>query len=375
MKKVGINLLWMVPGVVGGSETYLARLLSGLAERASRFDYTLFVLPQFKEAHPALAQTFKVAYAPVRGRMKSFRVAGESTWLLAQCRIRKIDLVHHAGGIIPVVRTIRPVMTIHDLQYLDYPEYLKRAKLTWLRTMIPRSAEAARMIMTPSEFTRRQVIERLNIDPSIVTVVPHGISPREGKETAREVRERYELAHDFFVYPAITYPHKNHLVLIKAFAKVLEVHPETMLVLTGAKGSMEVRIGKEVQELGLEKNVKRLGHVPMRDLDALYHEAIALTFPSRFEGFGAPVLEAMSRSCPVIAADATALPEVVGEAGLLVSPDNSEEWCRAMCELIEDESLRERLAKMGLDRSKEFTWETSADLLEDAYAQALETAL
>lgn len=375
MKKVGINLLWMVPGVVGGSETYLARLLSGLAERASRFDYTLFVLPQFKEAHPELAQTFKVAYAPVRGRMKSFRVAGESTWLLAQCRIRKIDLVHHAGGIIPVVRTIRPVMTIHDLQYLDYPEYLKRAKLTWLRTMIPRSAEAARLIMTPSEFTRRQVIERLNIDPSIVTVVPHGISPREGKEPAREVRERYELAHDFFVYPAITYPHKNHLVLIKAFAKVLEVHPETMLVLTGAKGSMEVRIGKEVQELGLEKNVKRLGHVPTRDLDALYHEAIALTFPSRFEGFGAPVLEAMSRSCPVIAADATALPEVVGEAGLLVSPDNSEEWCRAMCELIEDESLRERLAKTGLDRSKEFTWETSADLLEEAYAQALETAL
>jgi glycosyltransferase involved in cell wall biosynthesis len=375
MKKVGINLLWMVPGVVGGSETYLARLLSGLAERASRFDYTLFVLPQFKEAHPALAQTFKIAYAPVRGRMKSFRVAGESTWLLAQCRIRKIDLVHHAGGIIPVIRTNRPVMTIHDLQYLDYPEYLKRAKLAWLRTMIPRSAEVARLIMTPSQFTRRQVIERLNIDPSIVTVVPHGISPREGKEPWREVKERYDLEHDFFLYPAITYPHKNHLVLIRGFAKLLETHPETMLVLTGAKGSMEVRIGKEVQELGLEKNVKRLGHVPTRDLDALYHAAIALAFPSRFEGFGAPVLEAMSRSCPVIAADATALPEVVGDAGILVSPDNSEEWCKAMCEMIEDLRLRERLSRLGLDRSKEFTWEISADLLEDAYAQALETAL
>ena len=375
MRKVGINLLWMVPGVVGGSETYVARLLSGLAERPTRFDYTLFALPQFKEAHPNLSQTFKIAYAPVRGSMKSFRVAGESTWLMAQCRIRKIDLVHHAGGTIPVFRTSRPVLTIHDLQYLDYPEYLKKVKLAFLKSMVPRSAENARLVMTPSEFTRRQVIERLNIDPSIVTVVPHGISPREGREASREVRERYDLTDDFFLYPAITYPHKNHLVLIKAFAKVLKVHPETMLVLTGAKGSMEVRIHKEVKELGIERNVKRLGHVPMRDLDALYHEAIGMTFPSRFEGFGAPVLEAMSRSCPVIAADATALPEVVGEAGILVSPDNTEEWCQAMCELIEKEDVRERLSRAGLERSKGFNWAGAADILEDVYARALETTL
>ena len=365
----------MVPGVVGGSETYIARLLSGLAERPSRFDYTLFALPQFKEAHPELAQTFKTAYAPVRGRMKSFRVAGESTWLLAQCKIRNIDLVHHAGGIVPVVRTNRPVLTIHDLQYLDYPEYFKKAKLTYLKTMVPRSAEHARLIMTPSEFTRRQVIERLNIDPSIVTVVPHGISPREGREPAQEVRDRYELGHDFFLYPAITYPHKNHLVLIKAFARLLEVHPDTMLVLTGAKGSMEVSIFKEVKELGVEKNVKRLGHVPKADLDALYHHAIGMTFPSRFEGFGAPVLEAMSRSCPVIAADATALPEVVGDVGVLVSPDNTEEWFQAMSDLIEKSDLRERLKTAGLERSKHFNWDSAADTLEDVYARALETAL
>ena len=375
MKKVGINLLWMVPGVVGGSETYLARLLSGLAERPTKFDYTLFALPQFKEAHPELAQTFKIAYAPVRGRMKSFRVAGESTWLLTQCKLRNIDLVHHAGGIIPLVRTYRPVLTVHDLQYLDYPEYIKKAKLIYLKKMVPRSAEAARLILTPSQFTRRQVIERLNIDPSIVTVVPHGISPREGREPTREVRERYDLDGQFFLYPAITYPHKNHLVLVRAFAKLVQARPEVTLVLTGAKGSMEVRIGKEVQELGIEKHVRRLGYVPAEDLDALYHEAVALVFPSRFEGFGAPVLEAMSRGCPVVAADATALPEVVGDAGLLVSPDNSDEWCQSMTDVLEQGEVRARLADAGLKRSKEFTWASSADILEDAYARALETAL
>jgi glycosyltransferase involved in cell wall biosynthesis len=375
MKKVAINLLWMVPGVVGGSETYLARLLSGLAERSTQFDYTLFALPQFADAHPDLAKTFKMAYAPVSGQWKSFRVAGENSWLLAQCRIRHIDLVHHAGGTIPLIRSPRPILTIHDLQYLDYPEYLRRTKLTYLRTMVPRSAESARLIMTPSEYTRRTVIERLNIDPSIVLVVPHGISPHEGSKPVDDVRNKYDLEQPFFVYPAITYAHKNHLMLVDAFARLLKTHPESMLVLTGAKGSMETRIAEEVRKLGIEKNVRRLGYVPSRDLDALYHDATALTFPSRFEGFGAPVLEAMSRTCPVIAADATAIPEVVRDAGILVSPDNPDEWCQAMTQMLEDDESRDHLAKAGLERSREFTWDRSADILEGSYSRALDTPL
>src|SRR5918995_970353 len=141
MKKVGINLLWMVPGVVGGSETYTTRLLAGLAERDSQIEYTLFALPQFAGAHGDLANRFEVAYAPLTGQWKSFRVAGENTWLGAQCRARKIDLVHHAGGVVPLMRVGRPMLTIHDLQYLFYPEYFTRAKLAYLKRMTWRSAE------------------------------------------------------------------------------------------------------------------------------------------------------------------------------------------------------------------------------------------
>jgi glycosyltransferase involved in cell wall biosynthesis len=118
-----------------------------------------------------------------------------------------------------------------------------------------------------------------------------------------------------------------------------------------------------------------LGYVPSADLDALYHDATALTFPSRFEGFGAPVLEAMSRMCPVVASDATALPEVVRDAGILVSPDNPDEWCQAMAEMLEDDEARSRLAKAGLERARAFTWDRSADILEEAYARALDTPL
>lgn len=384
MNQVGVNLLWMVPGVVGGSETYLTRLLRGLAERGrSDIGYTIFALPQFAEAHPDLATSFDVEYAPLSGQIKSFRVAGENTWLIRRCRKRKIDLLHHGGGTMPVVHTTRSVLTVHDLQYLYYPEYFTRTKLQYLKTMVPRSAEAARLVLVPSEFTRRTVIERLHIDPSIVIVVPHGISLRERAAVPGDVRERYDIPGDFFIYPAAPYPHKNHLLLLKAFARLLKIHPDTTLVLTGAKAwtewslakEMNERIGREIGELRIGDRVRSLGYIPSTDLEALYAEAAALTFPSHFEGFGAPALEAMARGCPVIAADVTALPEVVDEYGLLVSPDNAEEWSNAMAQMLEEEELRSTLAKRGRERAAEFSWDRSAGILEDAYRHALGTTL
>lgn len=384
MNRVAINLMWMVPGVVGGSETYTVRLLHGLAERSSELDYTLFALPQFATAHPELARTFRTVYAPMRGQLKPARVlAGEAGWMAIQARRMKLDLVHHAGGVVPLFRSGRPVLTIHDLQYLFYPDYFSRSKLTYLKTVMPRSAEAARSILTPSEFTRRTVIERLNIDPSIITVVPHGISPKEEADPVTDIRERYGIGERFFVYPAASYPHKNHLVLVEAFAMVREKHPDVSLVFTGAKGSMqwgtaksmEAPLAEEIRKHDLKDSVRSLGYVPAADLEALYRAAVALTFPSRFEGFGAPVLEAMARRCPVIAADATALPEVVKEAGRLVSPDNPDQWFQAMCDLLENDDERLRLQEAGVERAREYTWERSADILEDAYRLVLGTTL
>jgi alpha-1,3-rhamnosyl/mannosyltransferase len=383
-RSIGINLLWLVPGVVGGSETYTVRTLSGLAERYSDLDYTLFALPQFGAVYPDLARTFRTVYAPVSGRLKPTRVlAGENTWLLRQCRRRKIDLVHHAGGVMPFLHSGRQVLTIHDLQYLFYPDYFTRSKLAWLKAVVPRSAEAARLVLTPSEFSRRTVIERLGIDPSIVVVVPHGISAREHPAAPPDIRDRYGIPGPFFLYPAVTYPHKNHLLLLEAFSRLRRTHPDALLVLTGAKAwrewsvarAMGERIEAEIAALGLGDSVRRLGYVPSQDLAALYSEAVALTFPSRFEGFGAPVLEAMARGCPVIASDATALPEVLGEAGLLVSPDNASHWTDAMRDLLENSELAGTYRKAGLQRAEDFGWDRSASLLEDSYRHALETSL
>src|SRR5680860_1592757 len=164
-------------------------------------------------------------------------------------------------------------------------------------------------------------------------------------------------------------------VLIEAFARVAKMYPDTTLVFTGAKGSMEVRLAQEIKEHRISDRVKRLGYIPSADLDALYSEAVAMTFPSRFEGFGAPVLEDMARRCPVVASDATALPEVVEDAGYLVGPDNAEQWAHAMTYLLNDKFQREELAESGLKRATEFTWSRAADVLEDSYRHALGTTL
>lgn len=383
MIKVGINLLWMMPGVVGGSETYTTRLLHGLSERDSDVEYTLFALPQFEAAHKELASKFEVSYAPLTGQWKSFRVAGENSWLARQSRKRGINLVHHAGGVVPLVRTSRPVLTIHDLQYLFYPEYFTWSKVRYLRTMMPRSAENARLILTPSEFTRRTVIERLNIDPSVVRAVPHGISPRADRVEGSDVLERFGIEGPFFLYPAATYPHKNHLTLLQAFARLVRKHPTAHLVLTGAAAHKEwiiakqmgERISEEIERLGISDQVRQLGYVASRDLDALYQEAVGVTMVSRFEGFGAPLLEAMSRGCPVIGANATAIPEVIDHAGILCSPDNPEDWCEAMSTLIEDDERRHQLAKEGRERAADFTWSRAAEILEDSYRFVMETTL
>jgi glycosyltransferase involved in cell wall biosynthesis len=184
------------------------------------------------------------------------------------------------------------------------------------------------------------------------------------------VRERHGLGdRPFFLYPAITYPHKGHEHLVRAFAAVAGPRPDALLVLAGGEAQREEALRALIASLGLGDRVRRIGRVPEGDLDALYREAVALVLPSRYEGFGMTVLEAMSRRCPVIAADATALPEVVGDAGLLVDPDDPEPWSRAMVHLLDDPDRRRRLADAGEARARTFDWGRSARLLAGVYRE------
>jgi alpha-1,3-rhamnosyl/mannosyltransferase len=370
---VGVNLLWLVPGVVGGSETYIVRLLRALAaDPPDDVRVTLFVNRRGAGTHADLCAAFDTVVAPVTGTAKAVRVLAETTWLGRECRRRGIDAAHHVGGIAPAWRPVPTIVTIHDLQPFALPEHFSLAKRTFTRIVVPPSVRTAARLTTLSRSTRDDVVARLGADGAKVRIIPPGFDPPAATPAGptAEVRRRHGLgARPFFLYPAITYPHKGHEDLVRAFALLAGERPGPLLVLAGGEAQREPALRALVDSLGLADRVRRIGRVSDDDLDALYREAVALVLPSRYEGFGMTVLEAMSRRCPVLAADATALPEVVGHAGLLVDPDDPRRWSEAMADLLDDAALRDRLAAAGEAHARTFDWGRSARLLADVYRE------
>lgn len=371
--RVGVNLLWLVPGVVGGSEDYIVRLLRSFANEGPRdLELVLFALRQFPTAHPDLAQHFRTVTAPIDGSNKPLRVAAESTWLAREVRRHRVDLVHHVGGRVPLVAPTRALVTIHDVQPLDMPHNFSAVKRMFLARALPRSARRAVLVTTPSEFVRRTVIDRLGVAPDRCQVVSAPHRPRDEVVLTRDtpsVAAVLDRATPFFVYPAITYRHKNHDTLLQAFAVLRRTHPDVTLVLTGGEGPEEPAVRARIGALGIADAVVRTGRVPRGDLDSLIDRAAALVFPSRYEGFGLPVLEAMAAGCPVIAADATSLPEVVDGAGTLVAPDDVDGWAAAMGAHLD--ASRDELAARGRHRAAMYTPAASVAALVASYRRAL----
>jgi alpha-1,3-rhamnosyl/mannosyltransferase len=363
--RVGMNLLWLRPGEVGGTESYATRLIAAVSDLAAeqRPDLALFVLPAFGAAHPGLVRRWPTRVSPAPGRPKALRVAAESTWL--PLRTGRLDLVHHLGGTIPLISRKPAVLTIHDLQFLDLPENFSTVKRAYLGHVVPRSVSRASVVTTVSEFVRQSVIDHLEVTAERVAVVPHVVLSPEAVDPA--VADGLAPVAPFFLFPGIAYPHKNHAVVIDALADAPGVH----LVCTGLPWSGDDEIRRRAERRGVGDRVHQLGLVDAPVLGALYERAAGLVFPSRYEGFGAPVVEAMQRGCPVLAADATALPEVVGDAGLLLPPDDPSAWSQAMLRLIDDAEQRATLIAAGRIRAEGFRPEVAAAALVAAYALAL----
>jgi alpha-1,3-rhamnosyl/mannosyltransferase len=370
--RVGLNLLWLVPGVVGGTEEATVELLNALADdEPADIELRLYALESFAAAHPDLAKRFPTRLLPLRGRLKPLRVAAEGTWLARASRRDQLDVMHHLGGTLPMRSPVPAIVTVHDLQPFDLPENFHPVKRVYLHRMLPRTVRRARLVLAHSEFVRRSILERFSIDESLVRVVPAGVRPLTVPEIDRdELRQRYDLPARWFVFPAITYPHKNHVTLVRAFAAVAKAHPDTALVLTGRAAGAEGEIHQVIGEHELASQVRRTGRVPRRDLLGLVAGAEALTFPSRYEGFGLPVLEAMTLGTPVIASRSTALPEVVGEAGRLVDPDDVEGWTAVMLETLENDQ-RDHWAAAGRVRAAELSWAVAAKSTAEVHREVL----
>lgn len=370
--RVGCNLLWLVPGRVGGSEEATVALLRQIAEqRPEDVDYVVYALADFAAAYPDVTKLFPTRLAALTGRLKPLRVGAENTWLAMETKREKLDLLHHMNAVLPIVRRAPGVVTVHDLQPFDMPENFHPVKRRYVQGSVPRSVRKSQFVLTPSEFVRQGVIDRFGVDPAKVRATLWGVDAPRSDMTVAEVQSRYQLSRRWFVLSAVTWPHKNHAMLVRAFAKVAAKEHDVTLVLTGGAAQEEKPLAELVSHLGLRHRVLRTGRIPRRDLLAVVRGATALTFPSRYEGFGLPVLEAMSLGTPVIAADTTALPEVVGDAGILLSPDDPDAWAGAMQRLLDDEAERDRLAEAGRSHVEQFSWKSTAAQTIQVYRDAL----
>jgi alpha-1,3-rhamnosyl/mannosyltransferase len=372
--RVGVNLLWLVPGDVGGSETWVTGLLGHLANRRNRppgVEVVVFAAPALLAAHPWL-EAFEVVRAPdAVGPSRPLRVAAESTWLPVAARRAKVDVLHHPGGTIPPLRARVPaVVTIHDLQPLHDPAAFHPLKRAYLRARLEPSARRSRLVTAVSAFTRDDVVARLGVAHDRVALTPPAVDPDPAPSpgtTAEEVEAALRLdGRPYFVFPAITYGHKRHATLVRALAGV----DDALLVLTGGAGSEEQALAELAERAGVADRVRRTGRVPFAMLDRLYRGATACAFPSAFEAVGLPVLEAMARGCPVLAADSTALPSVVGAAGVLLPLDDPGAWTAAMRSVLEDEAKRSELAALGRERVKAWAPAASAPQLVEAWERA-----
>jgi glycosyltransferase involved in cell wall biosynthesis len=347
--RVGISLLTLAPGDLGGSETYARALVRALSV-VGTCEYRILVPSRARDAAGELPAV-SVSEIPFARRGPSRLAAMRLTAGLSRrvrAELRELDVVHYPLTV-PIPRSRHPtVVTLQDLQHRDLPELFSAARRRFRRHAYDEAARKAGGVVVLSDFVRERAIAALGLDGERVHVVPHGVDHALFAPT-HQPRE------PFLLYPARPWPHKNHTLLFEAFAQLQAELPELRLILTG--GGLE-------QLEPLPDGVERRGVVPVDALAALYRTAACLVFPSLYEGFGLPPLEAMSCGCPVAAASAGAIPEVCGDAAIYFDPRDPSAIANGVREAL---ALADELRELGLARAASFSWDDSARRHEQVY--------
>jgi glycosyltransferase involved in cell wall biosynthesis len=275
-----------------------------------------------------------------------------------------VRLFHATAHLLPKFKSIPSVFTLHDTAYVHFPHYFRPRDGFYLRHMMPRFLAWADRIIVPSENTRRDALHYYRMDPEKIEVIPEGVEERFNPDVERvrvsTVRERYALPKRFILCINTIEPRKNLPTLLEAYAALRPRYPEIGLVIAGAKGWLYEHFFERLRSLELEHRVRLTGYVPDEDLPALLNAAEVFAYPSEFEGFGLPPLEAMACGVPVLCSNTSSFPEVVGDAGLLLPPHDVRAWVEALSRILESPQLRSELRVRGLARARLFTWERAA---------------
>ncbi len=344
-----------------GIGTYIRNLATGLGALDSTTDYVLLTKPGDTDALSFIGTNFR----SIVESAKPYSVAEQwrIPWVVARARA---DLLHEPHYVLPPLVRCRTVVTIHDCIHLRFPEYLpSRAALVYANTMIRLAARKADRVLTVSEASKRDILHFTGVAADKVTVIYNGLDARFAAApdaTAIErVQQRFQLDHPFVLYVGNIKPHKNLERLIAAFAAARPDGPDGLkLVVIGDETSNYPSVRQAVHRHRLDKHVRFFGFQPAATLVVFYRLARAFVFPSLYEGFGLPPLEAMANETPVVTSNVSSLPEVAGDAALLVDPYDVASIAEGIRRAVTDEALRQTLIARGRERARHFSWAKAA---------------
>lgn len=288
-----------------------------------------------------------------------------------------VDLFHSPDFVLPpVLGRIPTILTVHDLSFAFYPETFTPALVRYLERVVPWSVRRATHVLADSESTRRDLIRLYDTPEDKITVLYSGVHERFNmaidSAAKKAVREKYNIGDEPFVFTVSTLqPRKNHQLLVRSFRAVAE-QTDYNLIIAGGHGWLYEKLLEEVDRQKLRGRVRFIGFVDDDDLPPLYNTASLFVFPSLYEGFGLPLLEAMACGTPVISSNTSSLPEVAGDAAVQISPHDEAAWTDAMLHVIDDTVLRERLVSAGRHRAERFRWSRAARQLLKVYGRVLD---
>jgi glycosyltransferase involved in cell wall biosynthesis len=357
---IGLNLIYLVPGETGGTETYARELIPALIAAQPGLRLTAFVGREAAAGEGPWLEAVPSVTVPVRARRRREWVRGEQQLLPRLAAAAGVDLLHSLANTAPARGRFRRVVTVHDLIHRIRPEAHFGLNARAMRWLVWLAARRSDRLIAPSQATKRDLVAMLRTPAGRIDVVPQGVAPPGPASDAAELRRRLRLGDRPVVLAvAALRPHKNLAAAIEALA-LIPAERRPRLVLAGYSTPHEVELRRRAAALGLEADVRFAGWVPAVDLEALYSLASACVFPSLYEGFGLPVLEAMARGVPVACSDRGSLAEVAGNAARLFDPERPERIAAAIEALLGDPVEADRLRAAGRERAAKFTWAATA---------------
>jgi glycosyltransferase involved in cell wall biosynthesis len=367
---VGLNLVFLVPGETGGMEVVARETIPALVAAApADVRFTAFVN---RDAGPGpWGELIPKVEVPVSVRRRIEWVRGEQQLLPRLAAHAGVDLLHSLASTAPGWGRFRRVVTVHDLIYRRYPEAHFGVRALGMRVLVPLAVRRSDRVIAVSQATKDDLVELLHAPAERIDVVPNGVALRLSLPAAPEADVRARLAlgdRDVLLSLSAKRPHKNLAALLEALASLPE---RPTLVLAGYPTAYERTLRARARALGIEDDVRFLGWVQPDVLERLWAITRAFVFPSLYEGFGLPVLEAMARGVPVACSNASSLPEVAGDAALLFDPHDPRAIAQALAAVLAGGPEVERLRRAGPERAARFSWERNARGVLDSYRRAL----